>query len=320
MNISMRGKKKPFFSAGRIVASIVLLVVIFVLGGWLLLDGKNIAIFNPQGVIAAQQKDLILFTLALSLIVIIPVFTMLGVFAWRYRETNDNNSKYTPDVEGNVLIETVWWGIPIAIIAVLSVVTWITTHQLDPYRQLDSKVKPLKVQVVALQWKWLFIYPEQYVASVNELKIPAGTPVNFDISADAPMSAFWIPSLGTQVYAMNGMNTKLSLMANNPGVYKGTNTNINGEGYSNMNFNAVALKSRQDFDDWARALKAQASHQHLDWEVYQDLAKPSKNNEVTYYHLHDINLYNKIIEKYMKGEAHSGDNTGGHESGKEGEH
>lgn len=312
--MAKRGRGKSFFSAGRVLASIALLVIIFVLGGWLLLDGKNVAIFNPQGVVAAQQKDLILFTLALSLIVIVPVFLMLGIFAWRYRETNDNNSKYTPEVEGNVVMEAVWWGIPIAIIGVLSIVTWISTHQLDPYKPLDSDVKPLKVQVVALQWKWLFIYPEQYVATINELVIPAGTPVNFEVSADAPMSAFWIPSLGTQIYAMNGMSTKLSLMADNPGKYYGTNTNINGEGYADMNFEVVALESRRNFDLWAKALVALPSHATMDWAEYENIAKPSKDNQVVYYHLHDEELYNKVINKYM---SH---NQGGQSSGSGGGH
>ncbi len=307
----MKERRKPFFTAGRTLMSVFLLIVIFSLGGWLLLDGKDIAIFNPQGVVAAHERDLLVFTLALSLIVIIPVFTMLGVFAWRYREDNHDGKKvkHEPDAKDNNLLEVIWWGIPIMIIGVLSVVTWVSTHQLDPQKSLDSDVKPLKVQVVALQWKWLFLYPEQQVATVNVLKMPANVPVDFEITADAPMSAFWIPHLGTQTYAMNGMSSKLSLMADQAGSYRGSNTNISGEGYADMHFMAEVLPNRKAFDAWAAQVRDATNHVHMDGGVYEKLAKPSKNDPPRYYHLHDTGLYAKVIDKYMH---HGGiDTTGG---------
>lgn len=300
---------------------IAMILLPFLVGGivWTVasIGGGNVAVMNPKGVIAAQEKDLFMFTLGLSAVVVIPVFVMIGFFAWRYREDN-HKAAYTPDEEGNKYLELIWWGIPIIIIGILSVVTWVSTHQLDPYKPIESDVKPLKVQVVALQWKWLFIYPEQHVASVNELVIPAGTPVNFEVSADAPMSAFWIPSLGGQIYAMNGMSSKLSLMADEPGRYYGTNTNINGEGYSKMNFEAWALDSRRDFDLWVKALVDLPTHSTLDWDVYKEIAKPSKDNNVAYYHLHDVDLYNRVINKYMSHGKESSDSDsdkshGGHE-------
>lgn len=299
---------------------IVMLLLPVIIGGlvWFIASGQNVVVLNPKGVIAQQEKDLLMFTLGLSAVVVIPVFALIGFIAWRYREDNDK-AAYTPDEEGNKYLEAVWWGIPIIIIGILSVVTWVSTHQLDPHKPLDSNVKPLKVQVVALQWKWLFIYPEQQVATVNELVIPAGTPVNFELSADAPMSAFWIPNLGSQVYAMNGMSSKLSLMADEPGRYFGTNTNINGEGYSGMNFEAWAMGSRRDFDLWAKALVALPNHATMDWDEYEKLAEPSKDNKVMYYHLHDVSLYNKVINKYMyhanDGElkSDSSGHNGGHE-------
>lgn len=285
----------------------MLLTTIVGLGTWLLLDGKNIAVLNPQGVIAAQQKDLIIFTLLLSFIVVVPVFVMLGVFAWKYREGN-TNAKYTPDVDGNRWMETLWWGIPVIIIAILGYVTVKSTYELDPYKPIASDVKPLKVQVVALQWKWLFLYPDQHVASVNELRIPAGTPVDFEITADAPMSAFWIPNLGSQTYAMTGMTAKLSLQADKPGSYRGSNSNINGVGYAEMDFQAVAMSSRKAFDDWSVALSKEKTHEHLDADIYEEMAKPSRGNKVTFYHLHDVDLYDKVIEKYMP-ISHHGDGT-----------
>lgn len=284
-----------------------MVLVPFIVGAlvWLLTLGKDVSVLNPQGAIAVQQKELILFTLMLSAVVVTPVFLMLIIFAWRYRASN-TKAAYTPDVEGNRWVEALWWGIPILIIGILSVITWVTTHQLDPNKQLVSEVKPVKVQVVALQWRWLFLYPEQKMASVNELIVPAKTPINFEITADAPMSAFWIPSLGTQTYAMTGMSAKLSLIADRPGIYRGTNTNINGTGYSKMDFEVKALDSRENFDSWAESYSSQRTHEHMDWDNYESLAKPSKETAVKYYHLHDKNLYTKIINKFAHGATQEG--------------
>lgn len=272
----------------------IIAIVFFAVMWWLMHD-KNIAILNPKGQIAQQQKDLIIFTTGLGLLVIIPVFVMLFTFMWKYRASN-TKATYTPDVEGNTLLESIWWGIPIVIIVVLSVVTWVSSHQLDPYRALDSNKKPLHVQVVALQWRWLFLYPDQKVASVNELHIPSGRPVEFSISADAPMSAFWIPNLGSQIYAMNGMSSKLTLEADAPGVYRGSNTNISGKGYADMNFNVIATDD-QAFDAWAE--KEAASKKWLDWDAYTTLAKATDDRSVMYFALTDDKLYDKVIGKYM---------------------
>lgn len=297
--------------------AVAMILLPFIVGGfvWLLTLDKNVAVMNPQGAIAAQQKDLIIFTLILSAIVVVPVFIMLGVFAWKYRADN-KKAMYTPDVEGNRAIEALWWGIPILIIAVLSVITWITTHQLDPYKKLDSDVKPVKVQVVALQWKWLFIYPEQELVTINELKIPARTPIEFEITADGPMSAFWIPNLGTQTYAMTGMTAKLSLIADNEGIYRGSNSNISGEGYSDMYFNAVAIPEKE-FADWAKetAIERDSKGYHFEWPEYEKLAEPSKADKVAYFHLHDPYLFDKIVAKFMHGGAMSSHADGDKEHG-----
>lgn len=273
----------------------LLILVIVVLGSYLLLNGKNIAVLNPQGIIADKQMSLMIFTTLLGMVVVVPVWIMLFLFAYRYRASN-TKAKYTPDVEGNRFIETLWWGIPIIIILVLSVVTWFSSHDLDPYKQLQSDKKAITIRVVAMQWKWLFIYPGQGVASVNEVRFPAGTPVNFELTGDAPMSAFWIPNLGSQVYAMNGMVSKLSLQADNEGEFPGSNTNISGEGYATMKFKAIAT-SQEDFDRWVGNVTE--SENHMTWQVYGELAKPSKANQVTYYHLHDADVFDKIVAKYM---------------------
>lgn len=284
-----------------IVAVSVLLIAVFSMV-WML-QGRSIAILDPKGVIASQQLGLINFTVLLGMVVVIPVFILLFIFAVRYRATN-KKAKYEPEQHGSTLLELVWWGIPFAIILILSVVTWISSHQLDPYRELESDKKPIRVQVVALQWKWLFLYPEQGIASVNELRIPEKTPVNFEISADSPMSTFWIPELGSQIYAMNGMTTRLSLEADHSGDYRGTNTNISGEGYAEMNFKTIA-SPRAEFDQWVKNL--QGMNNHLTWKEYEQLAKPSRKQPVVYYMLHEPDIYDKIIAKYMNHGTPSGE-------------
>jgi cytochrome o ubiquinol oxidase subunit 2 len=293
----MKKPTKPFLTPLRIVSLVFFVLIVVGLGSFLLLNGKNIAVLNPQGIIADKEKGLFVFTLALGMIVVIPVFIMLFAFAWKYREGNTKTKKqYTPEADGSRLIEGLWWGIPITIITILGVVTWISTHDLDPYRALDSDKKPLVVQVVALQWKWLFLYPDYGIATVNEVRFPEDTPVNFEITADAPMSAFWIPNLGTQTYAMNGMNSQLKLEAHKPGEYRGSNTNINGEGYADMEFKAIAT-TEQEFNLWTKAV--QQSDKHLAWTAYEELARPSRHQPVIYYMLHDRSLYGKIRGKYM---------------------
>lgn len=276
-----------------------LLVSVVVLGlfalGWWLLHDKNIPVLNPTGEIGRQQRDLIVFTVLLAAVVVLPVFTLLAVFSMKYRQDN-KKAKYNPEWSESTKLEVIWWGIPILIIIVLSIVTWMTSHSLDPYRAIKSDKPALEVQVVALQWKWLFIYPEQKIATVNDLTVPANRPVHFNLSADAPMSAFWIPSLGSQIYSMNAMNSQLNLKANHLGHFKGYNTNINGEGYSKMVFD-VPVVSEASFDRWVE--KARQSHLSLSESEYEMLARPSVPKGNLYFQLTDKDIYQKIIMKYM---------------------
>lgn len=282
----------------RVIKVSLLLVVLaaVVMGAMVLLHGAHIDVLNPQGEVAMKERNLIVFTLVLSLIVVVPVFTLLIVFSLKYRATNKKKAAYRPNWEGNRLLETIWWGIPCAIILVLGIVTWQSSHALDPYKHLDSKVKALNVQVVALQWKWLFIYPDQHVASVNLLEMPVNTPVNFSITSDAPMNSFWIPSLGGQIYAMSGMSTKLSLIANKTGDFKGSSANISGAGFADMHFTAHAATSA-DFATWVQ--KTQQSTKSLDETSYNQLAKPAAVKAPLFYKLSDQNLYDTIVMKYM---------------------
>lgn len=271
-----------------IVAELVLLLIIY-------LKGSNFAVLNPKGIIGLQQRNLIIFASLLCLPVVVPVFALTFFIAWKYRAGNVK-AKYSPDWDHSKKIEAIWWGVPIALIGILAVVTWNSSHALDPRKPLESNKKPVTVQVVALQWKWLFIYPEYNVASVNYVQFPEDTPVNFEITADAPMNSFWIPQLGGQIYAMSGMKTKLHLMANEQGDYNGSSANISGEGFAGMKFIARA-SSEIDFDSWIQSLKQ--SPNRLSKDSYTKLAEPSKNSAPIGY-ASESGLFDMIMMKYMK--------------------
>lgn len=275
-----------------IAASVVALVLI---GFLAYLAVADVAVLDPKGMIADQQKQLLIIATLLMLIVVLPVFFLTFFIAWRYR-ANNRRADYRPDWDHDKRLEAVWWGVPLIIIVVLSIITWVTTHKLDPYRALESDQPPVKVQVVALQWKWLFIYPEYDVASVNYLRVPEDRPINFDITADAPMNSFWVPQLGGQVYAMNGMNTKLHLIADEPGVYQGVSANISGEGFADMRFEVEAVPPG-DFQRWID--DQQLSSQPLDEMTYHQLAEPASQPEPIQYHPVDDELYATILDKYM---------------------
>lgn len=275
---------------GGLVATIV---VILGLLAWHL-HNHTVALLEPRGTIGSQEKSLIITAVLLSMIVVVPVYFMLFSFAWRYRATN-KKAKYQPALTGSRLFESIWWGIPLAIILVLSVITFRSSHRLDPFRSLDSGVPPVKIQVVALQWKWLFIYPEQRLASVNFVQFPVNTPVKFDITSDAPMNSFWIPQLGGQIYAMSGMDSNLNLQATKIGDYYGVSANVSGAGFAGMHFTARA-SSQSDFNHWLSMIKQK--NNNLTLASYNQLAKPTNNQPVEYYGSVQPNLFNSIIAKY----------------------
>jgi cytochrome o ubiquinol oxidase subunit 2 len=254
---------------------------------------KNFAVLNPAGLVASEERQLIFITLFLSLLVVLPVYILTFTIAWRYREGN-KRAKYSPGLSGNVWAELLWWSVPLAIITVLSVITWRSSHALDPRQPIKSAGPVLKVQVIAMQWRWLFIYPDEKVASLNRLELPVGRAVEFDVTADAPMNAFWIPQLGSQIYAMPGMSTKLNLIANRPGIFMGSSANLSGKGFAKMRFNTVAV-SQLDFQKWLDAAKRSSP---LDWSTYQRLAKPSTSKQTNTYVLDDKELFHSVMMKY----------------------
>ena len=265
------------------------------LGGILYLMYGDVAVLNPKGIIAHKERSLLVFSTYLMLIVIVPVFIMSFIFAWRYRAAN-KKAKYEPKWDESMLAESIWWGVPFLIVTVLALLTWKSTHALDPYKPVDGDQKQITIQVVALQWKWLFIYPDQKIATVNFVQFPEKTPIFFEITSDAPMNSFWIPQLSGQIFAMSGMVTKLHLMSDEVGSYRGSSANISGKGFAGMTFTA-ASSSEEDFNKWVNT--TQQSPNSLNLEAYKETTKPSEDQPDSYYQLADDNLFNWILMKYM---------------------
>ena len=253
-------------------------------------------VFDPQGPIALQERNLIILTVVLMLLIAVPMLILLYTFAWKYRAGN-KKAKYDPEHVGGAWRQLAWWAIPAVIIATLAVINWKTTHVLDPYKPIASNNPPLTIEVVALQWKWLFIYPTQGVATVNYIQFPVATPIHFVLTADAPMSSFWIPQLGSQIYAMSAMQTQLDLEADATGTYAGKDTEINGAGYSGMTFAAQSV-SQSDFDAWVASVK-NSSHALTIAYYNNTLLPPSSYVASSSYSSVDPSLYNIILMKYM---------------------
>lgn len=275
------------------VVSLLILVLFSVL--FVLTRGHTLSVFHPAGQIAMKERNLMYFAMLLSLLVVIPVFTLTVFIGVKYRSTN-KKAPYQPEWDSNRKLETLWWCIPLALILVLSVVTWNSSHQLDPYRPLVSQAEPLTIQVVALDWKWLFIYPDQNIATVNTLHVPVGRPVNFQITSDGAMNSFWIPQLGGQIYAMAGMTSQLHLTADKLGTYRGVSANISGDGFAGMKFDVVAT-GRSDFDTWVS--RTQTVDTALDSNELLKLELPTQNEAPHMYASVADNLFHNIVGKYM---------------------
>jgi len=254
-----------------------------------------ISVLFPKGDIALEQRNLLFIVQIIMLLVIIPVFICTFIFSWKYRADNPKGV-YDPDLVDNIFLEFVWWGVPFVIVVLISILTWYKTYELDPYKPIQSEKKAITIQVVALQWKWLFIYPEENIASLNFLQFPKDTPLHFEITADAPMNSFWIPALGGQIYAMSKMKTELYLIANQEGDFRGSSANISGEGFAAMHFIARA-SSEENYQQWVESIKQ--SQKGLNWESYSKIALPSQEDAPETYNLTDPKLFDKILNKYM---------------------
>lgn len=262
-----------------------------------MLSGCNMVLMNPKGAIGVEQRTLIITAIALMLIVVIPVIFMAFAFAWKYRASN-KDAKYSPNWSHSNKIEAVVWTIPIIIIAILGTITWKTTHELDPFKPIVTDKKPMTIEVVSLDWKWLFIYPEQGIATVNELAFPKDVPVEFKITSNSVMNSFFIPQLGGQIYAMAGMQTKLHLIGNEAGKYDGISSSFSGRGFSGMKFTAIVTPTEGDFDQWVAKVKASSNNLNATSD-FNKLAEPSENNPVEYFSSVKPNLFKETIGKFM---------------------
>ncbi|GAA4344487.1 ubiquinol oxidase subunit II [Variovorax defluvii] len=271
----------------------------------LLLAGCNMVVLNPSGDIAAQQGRLIVISTLLMLLIIVPVIVLTLLFAWRYRQSN-TEATYKPDWDHSTQLELVIWAAPLLIIIALGALTWISTHTLDPYRPLSriaegravpENTQPLVVEVVALDWKWLFFYPQQGIATVNELAAPVDRPIQFKITASSVMNSFYVPALAGMIYAMPGMETKLHAVINQPGVYEGFSANYSGAGFSGMRFKFHGLADA-DFDRWVRQAKAEGKT--LSRSDYLQLEKPSEREPVRRWASVAPGLYDAILNRCVE--------------------
>ncbi|CAL4323240.1 Cytochrome bo(3) ubiquinol oxidase subunit 2 [Buchnera aphidicola (Periphyllus testudinaceus)] len=255
------------------------------------LSGCHEGIFFPSGMVALKQRNLILLSFFLMLVIIIPVIFMTLFFSYKYRHTSKNKD-YDPNWNHSYIIEGFSWGVPILIIFFLSILSWKETHNLDPRKPLTKNVSPIKIEVISLNWKWLFIYPEQKIITINELVIPTNSPIEFYITSNSVMNSFFIPSLGSQIYSMPGMTSKLNLISNFPGIYKGISSNYSGSGFSDMKFKVISTTDYNFFSSWVKKVK-KIGKKILN---FNDFKKIYKNKFKKYFSYDDLFL----IEKYIK--------------------
>jgi cytochrome o ubiquinol oxidase subunit 2 len=250
-------------------------------------------VLDPQGPVAAAERLILFNATGIMLVVALPVILMTLAFAWWYRASN-KRATYRPDFEYSGQIELVVWAIPAMVVLLLAGVTWIGSHELDPGLKLPSPVKPLRIEVVSLDWKWLFIYPDQGVAAVNELTVPAGTPLEFVLTSASVMNAFFIPQLGSQIYTMPGMSTHLTLLAQHPGEYPGLSSHFSGDGFSDMRFTVHAVPETA-FASWVT--ETRRDQPALDAAAYDLLAAPGANAAAREFGAVEPMLYEHVLRR-----------------------
>src|ERR1700751_3784659 len=248
------------------------LILAVILLGAATLGGCGEGVLDPQGPIASAEREIMFNSLGIMLAIVIPtILATLGVAYW-FRASN-TRARYMPEFTYSGRLEILVWSIPIMTVILVGGVAWVGSYDLDPPKAIASAEKPVRVQVVSLDWKWLFIYPDQGVASVNHLTIPVGTPISFELTSSGVMNSFFVPQLGSQIYAMAGMVTRINLQADHTGTYRGMSANYSGAGFADMHF-AVDAVSAQQFDAWVTA--ARNAGPALDAAAYAELAKPSQ--------------------------------------------
>lgn len=284
-------KKKRF----RLALLLLSVIGLFGLTGC---SKQQMMVFQPAGPVGRTELHLIMLSIILIAAVLIPVFAILVFIIIRYRDKPGNKAPYTPNWNDSKVLEVIWWGIPIVIIAILGISTTKATYTLT--KPPVANTKPITIQVTSLDWKWLFEYPGQHIATVNYVDIPAGVPVQFILTADAPMNSFWIPRLGGQEYTMPGMAMRLWLQADKPGQYYGTGANFTGKGFAHMSF-TVNSKTQSDFNNWVKQVKG--SSPALTNAGYKALVKPGTVSKQSYASF-PADIFKQVVQKnggkYMK--------------------
>ena len=290
----------PSFAMARRLTAVAAL-----LAPALLLGGCNMQVLDPAGDVALQQRDIIYISTALMLVIIVPVMALICVFAWRYRRGN-KGATYDPDFHHSTSLELVIWSAPLLIIICLGALTWWSTHLLDPFRPLnrvsatrpiDPKVKPLLVEVVSLDWKWLFIYPEQGIATVNELVLPVDRPVRFHLTSSNMMNTFYAPSLAGMIYTMPGMRSTMHAVLNKPGKFEGMSANYSGSGFSDMRFTLYGV-DQAGFDAWTARVKS--APLALDTRSYLELEKPTDKVPAMYFAQSQPGLFDRVYQRCVR--------------------
>lgn len=264
-------------------------------------DLNDLPVLKPAGPVALAERDLLFWAFAMMLVVVIPAFVMTAWFATRYRSSN-TKARYRPDWDEAPVIEAIIWLVPAAIVVALATLLWRSTHDLDPYRPLAANKPPLHVQAIALDWKWVFIYPDLQIATVNQLAAPVGRPISMDITADTVMNALYIPRLAGQIFAMAGMRTKLNFVADQPGDFIGRNSQYSGREFSRQHFQVRAL-SGDDFAKWQTAVRG--SHTRLDAAAYDKLQEDKATSPVLHFGAIERGLFERTIGKYAHKSSHS---------------
>ncbi len=267
----------------------------FAAAGSLLLMSCKTAVMDPRGPVGAAEKAILLDSLCVMLAIVVPAIVGMLSFAWWFRSGN-TRAKYLPTFAYSGRIELLTWSIPVLVILFLGGMAWVGSHDLDPTRPLKSTARPLEVQVVSLDWKWLFLYPDLGVASVNRLVVPVGTPIHFSLTSSSVMNSFFVPQLGSMIYTMNGMSNQLYLQADSSGVYAGRSAHFSGDGFSDMRFDVLAVAGGQ-FDGWIAAARSQGPV--LDDVGYQRLARQSSNVAPFTYRAMSPGLYRRIVAQQL---------------------
>jgi len=262
-------------------------------------SSEQYIVLDPKGPVGAAQRDLIYISTLLCLVVIVPVLLLTAFIVWRYRDKKGSKATYKPEWEHSTKLETIWWGIPIVIIVILAIVTANYTHKLEPSKPLASDKKPITIQVTSLDWKWLFKYPDEGIATVNYLQIPEGVPIRFQLTSDTNMNSFWIPQLGGQIYTMSGMAMTLYLQADEKGTYYGSGANFTGRDFARMTFD-VNTTSQEEYDAWVKQVKE--TKPELTMEDYNKLTEKGTSG-VQLYSKFPEGLFEKVVTQYTVGGA-----------------